>query len=182
MKIMELINDLSTISRWSQVHCNRNESVLEHTAFVAMYALRLGIKHEANLNKLLPNALVHDMDEVTTGDIPNPTKYHNERLFKELQKLSQKSAMRISEECFFGDVYDGWINAKDSTKEGDIISISDAAAVSYKIWQEVRSGNTEFYKFKVNILKGLGKIHDKVRISLQDDVLEVIEFTNNIGA
>jgi len=180
LKIFNLINELSNIGRWSQAHCNRRESVLEHTAFVSMFALHLTTYIDCDTEEVLRRAIIHDVDETITGDIVTTTKYNNSALTEELMNLEVKAAAEISELYFNSELLFSWRNAKDDSIEGDIIKVSDAAGVVYKIWQEVRSGNIEFLKYKDNIIFSLENISVNSRTEVTKISDELIEMVRSI--
>ena len=157
---------MACITRWSQVYSAKRESVLEHTAFVALYSYQMCCKYKIQGKErelTLIKALVHDVDEVVTGDIPTPTKYDNDTIRNEIEILERGAAAGISSAAFKGDMFQYWCSAKNITTEsGCIIAISDAAAVVYKIWQETSVGNKSFKQFIPNIDKALLKIEAKV--------------------
>lgn len=67
------------VQRWSTVHLTHRQSLAEHSFNVAMIAMDLSSRifgeHPAGLlDQIVRYALVHDLDEVITGDIPTPTK------------------------------------------------------------------------------------------------------------
>ena len=75
----------------------RRENVLEHTAQVAMIVHALALlsnqRHSGTYdsNKLATYALYHDADEVLTGDLPTPVKYHNPQM-REVYALIETDA------------------------------------------------------------------------------------------
>lgn len=176
MKIFELIDSMSCLTRWSQAHCTKKESVLEHTAFVTMYAYYLCCKHDIeNKEDTLIKAIVHDIDEIVTGDIPHPTKYNNKRIREEIEIIEQKAAHEISRLLFQNNMYDNWRKAKDlSSDSGCIVAISDCASVIYKIWQEINIGNKSFLKFIPNVKNALNKLSIDVKFKFMVDVEELI--------
>lgn len=74
------MRDLAHVPRWSVLRRQANQSVVEHSWFVTMYALELvditGWKRGGtdSLSRLMQYALVHDLDEIWTGDVPGPGK------------------------------------------------------------------------------------------------------------
>ena len=174
-KIFKLLDEMSSVHRWSQVHCNKHESVLEHTAFVAIYAMYLQRHYGGSLEMIMLRSLLHDMEETATGDIPNPTKYYSSDIFEGLRDYSEESMREISDEFFDGKAYSAWACAKDRSLEGQIVAISDAAASVYKIWQEYETGNKTLLKFIPNVQKGLIKLTERVdkELKLEVDLLQV---------
>lgn len=72
------IRDASFLKRWSIVRTLRDQSVAEHSFFVAVYAndicIALGLPPKVQLSAL-QYSLWHDFrDEIFTGDLPGPSK------------------------------------------------------------------------------------------------------------
>lgn len=167
MKIFEFIDDLSNVRRWSHAYCHKEESVLEHTAAVAIFALSIGAEVGAKMATVLERALLHDMEEVITGDIPNPTKYHNPQITKEIKEFEAVAAADVASRYFDSWALRVWHNAKDSSLEGEIIKIADAAAVVLKIEQETSLGNLSFNQYEENVWNSLYQI----KIDIQNECL-----------
>jgi len=68
--------DLSYVPRWGILRSIRKQNVAEHSYYVALYADQLAalIQWEGDTAALLQYALLHDIDETITGDIPGPVK------------------------------------------------------------------------------------------------------------
>ena len=73
MKLVDLMRAQS-VKRWTIVHTTKQQSLAEHTFNVVMIARaicsKLGIEDAA----VIKGAMVHDLDEIMTGDIPTPFK------------------------------------------------------------------------------------------------------------
>jgi 5'-deoxynucleotidase len=154
-KIFELARDMAAITRWSQAYCLKEESVLEHTGFVAVYALRLAYKHDVDIGEVMERAIVHDMEETITGDIPTPTKYSSPAMLDLIESLSVDAAVNISRNVFFGCMFRPWSKSKAIDDAGRIVALADIAAVVYKIWIEQSLGNHNFHKYAPNIIARL---------------------------
>jgi len=156
LKIFDVIDGMSNVRRWSHAYCHKEEFVIEHTAIVALIALKIGMDIGANMDILLKRALLHDMEEIITGDIPTPTKYANPGLLYEIREYEQECAEKVS--TAFGPwALECWEDAKDNTVEGDIIKLADVAAVVYKINRELKLGNVFFEQYKENCWTALEK-------------------------
>lgn len=163
MKTFKFINKLANVRRWSHAYCHKEESVLEHTAVVAIIALGIGAEVGADIGPLLERALLHDMEEVITGDIPNPTKYHNPKITEQIKNFEEVAALEVATEFFDTWAYGCWASSKDKSLEGEIIKIADVAAVVYKIRQETALGNQSFKAFEENVWNALLQIKQNLK-------------------
>jgi len=137
-KIIDIGINTATITRYSQSHLLREESVMEHTGFVSMFCLIVSeLMPEVDVTILLRKAIVHDMEESIVGDISRVTKYANADINREIN-LIEKVAMRDISFDLLGTVklYNYWLLAKDGTIEGRIVRIADAISVLLKIYEE----------------------------------------------
>lgn len=70
--------NLADIKRWAIVRTTREQSVAEHSYYVALMVPRLLMEYGYNdpplLMEAVTHALTHDMSEVMTGDIATPIK------------------------------------------------------------------------------------------------------------
>lgn len=135
-------SEMSAVSRYSQSHLMREESVLEHTGFVVLCVFYIMTKlldegERINCELVMCRAAVHDMDEVITGDVARPTKYDNPELTEHFKRLEAQAARRISDEVFESETpFFLWETSKEATKEGYVLRIADAFAVAYKCYEE----------------------------------------------
>ncbi len=71
------IRTLSHVPRWAIIRTEQQQSVAEHSYYVALYAAMIYDMIDApqcDAEEVLWHALVHDIDELVTGDIPSPVK------------------------------------------------------------------------------------------------------------
>lgn len=140
---------LSNVMRYSMTHSIKRESVLEHTGMAVMlsYFIGLHLKSDVNMEMLLSRAVVHDLDEVATGDIPRPTKYYKQELTDLLKQLENESVKKItcSIDTSPSDIVYDWQHAKHG-KEGFIVSIVDCLCVVAKIHEEIVVFNNNSFK------------------------------------
>ena len=77
MNIQESLK-LAQVKRYAICHMNRDQSVAEHSFNVTLIAIDLltstDQKDEGLYWEVIGYSLMHDMDEVLTGDIPSPFK------------------------------------------------------------------------------------------------------------
>lgn len=73
------------ISRYHLKRTSRPQNVGEHSARVAMLVSLVSPACSANVLKA---ALLHDISELATGDVPSPAKWANPALAQELRRVS----------------------------------------------------------------------------------------------
>jgi|SaaInlLV_10m_DNA_2_1039722.scaffolds.fasta_scaffold62879_1 5'-deoxynucleotidase YfbR-like HD superfamily hydrolase len=150
----EVIDSMSALTRYSQAHNITRESVLEHTAFVALFGAAICARVNHNPTTVLRRAIVHDIDEIVTGDIPPTTKYANIEIANALKIVEKEGAELAIGKLFTRlDEYDDWKDAKDETMDGYIIRIADIGSVVFKMSQEASLGNKTLLKYKNRLRK-----------------------------
>lgn len=134
------------IKRWSLMHSSQSESVLEHSAVVAMLAMIAGeiALHrgtEVNLAVMMSHALVHDMTEILTGDVVTPVKKAGPELSNEFQKIEIAAQEKLL------NTLPSWLSERLASYfapggyEQKLVKGCDIYAAYIKCKQEVSSGN-----------------------------------------
>jgi 5'-deoxynucleotidase YfbR-like HD superfamily hydrolase len=75
----------------------RTQSVAEHSYYVAVYCMLLGeyLQYTSDeINFAIRHALIHDVEEIHTGDIPSPTKFSAKKKDNPFEAI-KKRALRI---------------------------------------------------------------------------------------
>lgn len=146
---------LRYVNRFSTCRVLNPETVAEHSFFVAYYALMIArwciIQTSIhcsiiNYEKLLSRALLHDIDEATTGDVPRTFKYSDDKLKSVLEIVAKKGvenlAMKLWPQSPVSDgIVEDWNRAKDDTVEGRIIEFADFLSVLSYLYEEIRASN-----------------------------------------
>lgn len=143
---------LRYVNRFSTCRVIKQESVAEHCYFVALYSLFImwscwdNNKLKLNEYRILSRALLHDLDEAATGDVPRFFKYSDPALKQHLDEVAQKGVHQIAKKLWNDSsttfaVIDVWKNAKDDTYEGRILEFADFLSVLSYSWEEVRQSN-----------------------------------------
>lgn len=137
---------MAAIRRYSSIHLLKEESVLEHTGFVCMFTYLVCLELNAfntyvDLGKALSRAVIHDVDEVVTGDIPRPTKYFDSNSIETFKKISEVGISSLIKEMDASDsvqlkLREDWDNSKKDN-EGMVVALADLASVVFKLWDEV---------------------------------------------
>tara|TARA_R110000796_G_scaffold252370_1_gene386284 strand:+ start:1772 stop:2383 length:612 start_codon:yes stop_codon:yes gene_type:complete len=123
---------------------------MEHTGFVCLFTYLLCEEinsvsgEKVDIGLALQRAVVHDIDEVVTGDIPRPTKYFSETSKKVFDEIAESGVDQIIDELDVWELPDeaisklrkNWVEAKLG-REGFLIALADLSSVVFKIWDEV---------------------------------------------
>lgn len=166
------IQQLASVTRYSKDTIINKESVLEHTGFVAVFSYLLAkqLKQDVDIGKLLSRAVVHDLDEIFTGDIPRITKYSSADILKAFKQVEETSIGKLS--YVLGvELLDTWQESKANDLEGLLMRITDMVAVVYKCWQEIELfGNYSIVRIVFELRKQvIPKVRTYVRESNHTD-------------
>jgi 5'-deoxynucleotidase YfbR-like HD superfamily hydrolase len=159
-RIASFIGEYDSIYRFSRTHLIRPETVLQHIAVVSILSLYFSdkINEEATIilgkavfdlkskGEMFNKILVHDADEIVTGDVPRPTKYSSLDM-REKFKVVEKSGMKevIEEYDLPHSWYKNWKNAKQDLV-GDLIHLSDLVSVVLTCRREISSYSNNDFK------------------------------------
>ena len=144
-------NDIATFSKDVDIlrsliryqNCNRlvNESVAEHSFYVAVFVLKLREYYDFNLEVALKTALIHDIPEARISDIPHNIKIANPEVAAALEKAEEKVTIdMLSEEA---NLLLKSFNHGD-TVEGKICQLADVLSVVLYANDEIKCGNRIF--------------------------------------
>ena len=162
---------MNEVYRYSSVYQETNERLSDHITEVSIMSyliakeLESSYHEELNLGVLLEKCLLHDIDEVLTGDIPRNTKYATNQVHTELNKVADQAVDTIVRMMpSTSDLKSIWSSAKDG-KEGTILAIVDMLCVAKKCITEVElRGNLTF-------LKVITELEGHLSRMLQKDIL-----------
>lgn len=138
------------INRWSLMHCQQRESVLEHSAVVALLAMLAGeiarnMGKQVDIGVMMSHAIVHDVSEVLTGDVVTPVKKATQTLASEFASLEQEAERKLV------NTLPEWLQSRVSAYfapggyEQQLVKGCDVYAAYLKCKLEIAGGNvTEF--------------------------------------
>lgn len=150
---------LRYIKRFSICPRVHEESVAEHSYYVAFIAMMIATDlkkagHKIDLGLLLSRALIHDLDEVFSGDFIRMFKHDNRAVKDAIDKTSHTMMLKFTAEYPAGiTLMRYWKDAKDSTVEGCILAFADFLSVVSYIWQEIHAGNVVMYSHLPELFK-----------------------------
>lgn len=145
---------LAHITRFSAHPQHFEESVAEHsffTAYITALMCRLlqeqGEKIDAT--KAISMALVHDMEEMFSGDILGPFKHYSPEVTKAIRKVNIeviKGAFKGLPESLREHFISLWTEeGKGESIEAQVVKMADRLSLVAKCAEEVKAGN-EFFK------------------------------------
>lgn len=143
---------MNEVSRYSSVYQETNESLAEHITDVSVMSyliaktIQSNFTDDINLGTLLEKCLLHDIDEVITGDIPRNTKYATNSVHDNLDQVASNAVDLIEKYIGVRGICEVWDFAKEG-KEGAILKIVDMLCVVKKSITEIElRGNLSFLK------------------------------------
>ena len=130
------------------------ESVAEHsyfTAYVVALLARMLEKQgvEINKEKALAMALVHDMEEMFSGDIILPFKYYSPEVTEAIQKVNKEligdvfSDLPEDTASYFISLWNE--EGEGETIEAQLVKVADKLSLISKCLEEMKVGN-EFFQ------------------------------------
>lgn len=152
--------NLRYIKRFSVCPRVHEESVAEHSYYVAFFSMMLaedlmkntGIK--IDLGKLLSRALIHDIDEVFSGDFIRMFKHNNVEVEESINRTSQHLMEGFTSKYPAGqNLLKYWKEGKADDIEGKLLAFADFLSVLSYVWQEIMAGNVIMFRH----LEELGK-------------------------
>lgn len=156
------------INRWSLMHCQQRETVLEHSAVVALLALLAGEIAQAqgeqvDLGIMMGHAIVHDVTEVLTGDVVTPVKKASATLaaeFSALEESAQDKILNTLPQWLVNRVRDYF---QPGGYEQALVKGCDVYAAYLKCKMEVAAGNgVEF----LDALEQISAVMESIKVQL----------------
>ncbi len=166
------------IERWALMRNSDRENISEHSMEVAMLAHGLGIisreccGRKVDLDKLVLIGLYHDANEIITGDMPTPVKYHDSDILDAYKKVEEKANRKLL--SLLPDYMQGYYEEILFPQEGDeelwrIVKAADKLSALIKCIEEKKAGNREFSTAFQTIEKTLREMEmEEVEIFLRD--------------
>jgi 5'-deoxynucleotidase len=176
--IFKFVNEYESIFRFSRSRLIWPETLMQHAGEVAIIGGYL-IDHinsqkptfsEMDYAEFMRRALVHDMEEVITGDIARPTKYANEELKNKLKELEYLSAVQVINHY---ELPHRWITSWNTAKEGRIgwlVKVADCATVMMTCYREIGLvSNKSFIRVGEEAVKYARALVEELAIKTKED-------------
>lgn len=177
------------IKRWALMNSRNHESVLEHTAVVALLAYFAGelarqSGKEVNVERMMAHGLLHDTCEVLVQDLISPVKNSNPRIAEEYRKLEIAAEQQLLscapdelKDCiqkgfvcdgYEGeltkgvDIYSAYIQCRQECAAGNELEYGDALVKMEKLREEICAKYPEINQLHQWFNAGLGQSVDQL--------------------
>lgn len=153
------IDILRSLVRYQNCHRNVNETVAEHSFYVAILVLKLREYYNFNLELALKTALVHDVMESKISDVPHNIKIQNPKLAEALEEaetnvtrdMLSDEALALIRQFNHGETPEGL-----ACQLGDILSVVMYANA------ELTSGNKVFNYIAIKAIERCKEVVKKL--------------------
>ncbi len=164
--LIRFITDYESVFRFSRNRLVWGETLIHHIGMVVVIGLymidtinlqwRKHSPYEAlrtdnilTTGNFLRKAVVHDMDEIATGDIIRPTKYANKELLGLIKELEAIKVKEVIEDYKLPKEWErDWVTAK-SDEDGMVLKVADIISVLITCYREVCQFSNRQFKHKV---------------------------------
>lgn len=161
---------MNNITRYSTTPSLIKESVSDHSYLIALMVIDFSYQYKdlfshVSREQLLMRAILHDLCESVTGDIPSPAKRavpSCERMFDEIEtKIS--SAISEGRPDDFAYMLKKSINFSDNTDvEQTLFKSLDLLCVLIKTYNELNLGNKYYTRVANEMHEVLTKLHNDI--------------------
>ena len=136
--IPQKVYNLKFIQRYSITPRITNETVAEHSFFVATYVMELYNDYKFDLNKAVQMAIIHDFAESFIGDITLSTK----TMCPDLVKTVAEAEKEVMFQNFPSFIYELYREYEQRTSvESLIVKLADTLQVKQYAGNEIELGN-----------------------------------------
>ena len=153
-------NRLSNIIRYNNTPTIHKESVAEHSYFVALYSMMLADRLKSiDKVKIMQMALIHDVEEIISGDFPYKLKVDNKEFSDALEKINLISISSIFKD--YEEYIVLWKELKEQiTIESKVVKIADEISALIYATSEVNLGNSFMVPMCIEMKSNLAAISD----------------------
>ncbi len=162
-----LMARMKYIERWALMRNSLSENVSEHSLEVAMLAHGLAIisnekcGNDFDVSRVALMGLYHDANEIITGDMPTPIKYHDDHIkaaYKRVEDLASQTMIDKLPDYMRKYYQPVFFPQEGNEREWRLVKAADKLSALIKCMEELRSGNQEFKTAKKTIEDTLHKM------------------------
>ena len=173
-----LMARMKYIERWALMRNSMSENISEHSLEVAMLAHGLAIISnekcggDFDVERVALMGLYHDANEIITGDMPTPIKYHDEDIkaaYKNIEDVASHTMIDKLPDYMRKYYQPVFFHSEEMKQEWKIVKAADKLSALIKCMEELRAGNQEFKTAKETTLRALKKMNmPEVEIFMKD--------------
>lgn len=166
------------IERWALMRNSVKENISEHSMEVAMLAHGLGVianekcGKDIDLDKLTLIGLYHDANEIITGDMPTPVKYHDDEIRNAYKKVEDMANQKLLAQLpdYMRPYYETILFMQPGDEElWKLVKAADKLSALIKCMEEEKAGNKEFATAYDTIVKTLKSMNmEEISIFMTD--------------
>lgn len=162
-----LNRSLAHVTRFNNRPQHFEESVAEHSFYVAYITqvlcwLLAEKKIKVDAKKALQMAIIHDQEEGFSGDILNPFKHFNPKVYNAIKEVNKETIAMMFENLpkeMASDFVALWHEETERDSiEAQVVKVADTLSLIAKCFEEMEAGNNyfaEIYKKELKNLKNL---------------------------
>ena len=173
-----LMARMKYIERWALMRNSMSGNISEHSLEVAMLAHGLAIipnekcGGDFDVERVALMGLYHDANEIITGDMPTPIKYHDEDIkaaYKNIEDVASHTMIDKLPDYMRKYYQPVFFHSEEMKQEWKIVKAADKLSALIKCMEELRAGNQEFKTAKETTLRALKKMNmPEVEIFMKD--------------
>lgn len=161
------LSRMKHIKRWGLMRNTEIENIKEHSLDVAVIAHALALIGNTyfgknhNAEHIMALAVYHETGEVITGDLATPIKYFNPEIkhaFGQIEILAEEKMLSMLPDEL-REQYRPVVQ-HENDPQYYLVKAADKICAYIKCIEEMKSGNKEFEKAKLNIEKNLAEYED----------------------
>jgi len=152
------------ITRWGLMRNTQPENIQEHSLQVAIIAHALAViknkffNGDTNPERIAVLGVFHDCNEIITGDLPTPIKYHNPYIssaYKEIETVSKNKLLSMLPEELISTYASILFHDEKDAEGWKLVKAADRISAYIKCIEEEKAGNKEFRKASESIYKSI---------------------------
>lgn len=158
MNFIKHIFQMSNVQRFSGKTLHNPHSIGEHSYRVSVLAMGIcdhynqNNKSKISMEEVLKKALLHDLEETVTGDMPSPVKAYG-NLRKEMRNAGSKILSLIVDDSPNPKEYVKLWKEDKEDESGEIIEVADKLEGLLTCFFEIKSGNYYLRKSLISHLE-----------------------------
>lgn len=180
-----MLSRMKYIDRWALMRNTESENLDSHSKEVAVIAhalavignVRLGKNYNADRAAVL--GLYHDAQEIITGDLPTPVKYHNEKILDAYKEIEASATERLVS-MLPDDLKNEFKSALTGESDKDLLPLVKAAdklSALIKCIEERKAGNMEFKEAERSTRERIAELNSEEANIFLNEFIGAFELT-----